>query len=52
MGTGLPDPISTVLELKYDRDMDPGASGIARYWPFRMSRKSKYATGMQLTRLA
>ncbi|GAU08267.1 polyphosphate polymerase domain-containing protein [Desulfoplanes formicivorans] len=52
IGTGMTDPITTVLELKYDRSMDSKAPSIARYWPFRLSRKSKYATGMNLTRFA
>ncbi|OIQ50392.1 VTC domain protein [Pseudodesulfovibrio hydrargyri] len=42
---GSPDAMS-VLELKYDRDADPAAAGVASDIPFPLSRKSKYVTGI------
>ena len=42
---GSPDAMS-VLELKYDCDADPGAAAMASEWPFSLSKKSKYVTGM------
>lgn len=50
IGGGLQDPIPTVLELKYSREADADADAISNNWPFRLSRKSKYATGMNLTK--
>ncbi len=50
LGTGVEDTQATVLELKYQPDKDAMASHIANHWPFRLSRKSKYATGMNRTR--
>lgn len=47
---GYEDPCPTVLELKYDQKDDPDADAISNYWPFRLSRKSKYASGMNITR--
>jgi hypothetical protein len=50
LGNGQTDPITTILELKYDQSLDPYAPAITNHWPYRQSRKSKYATGMDLTR--
>lgn len=47
---GHEDPSPTVLELKYDHKDDPDADALSENWPFRLSRKSKYASGMNLTR--
>jgi hypothetical protein len=50
LGSGLKDPVTTLLELKYDHTLDPYAPAITNHWPYRQTRKSKYATGMNLTR--
>ncbi len=49
---GYEDPSPTVLELKYACKDDPDAAAISNSWPFRLSRNSKYASGMNLTRFA
>jgi hypothetical protein len=51
LGNGLSDPDTAILELKYDQSMDQAAPAITNHWPYRQTRKSKYATGMNLTRL-
>lgn len=37
-----------ILELKYQRNMDPDAERISRDFPCRLSKSSKYVTGMNL----
>jgi len=37
----------TILELKYDDSYDGDASYITNYFPFRMTKNSKYVSGMQ-----
>lgn len=39
---------STVLEIKYDHNLDSEASKISQYFPFRMTKNSKYATGIEM----
>ncbi len=41
----LTDDASVILELKYDEDMDNNSDHITAYFPFRLSRSSKYASG-------
>jgi len=43
----LTDDQQVILELKYHRDMDGQAEKIAAHFPFRLSRSSKYVTGLQ-----
>jgi len=38
-----------VLELKYGFDADAGVRSITQHFPFRMTKSSKYATGILLT---
>lgn len=38
----------TILELKYAQEHGGSASNVSRHIPFRVSRSSKYLTGMQL----
>jgi len=38
-----------VIELKYGHELDRDASFVAGALPFRVSKSSKYVTGMQLT---
>jgi hypothetical protein len=40
------DHFNTVLELKYSDDNDDGASDITNYFPFRLSKNSKYVVGI------
>jgi len=42
------DRRSTIIELKYSLDLDTGAHRISRHFPFRMTKNSKYVTGVQL----
>jgi SPX domain protein involved in polyphosphate accumulation len=39
-----------ILELKYDVDHDDLADAAAGYFPFRISKSSKYVTGLSLVR--
>ena len=41
------DHRATVLELKYEVDDEPGAGRVASYFPFRMTRNSKYVQGVE-----
>jgi hypothetical protein len=41
------DPTSVLLELKYAVDAAPRADRISQHFPFRLTRNSKYATGVQ-----
>lgn len=43
----LNDYINTVLELKYDEPFDEGARFITNHFPFRMTKSSKYVTGLE-----
>lgn len=40
------DKINTILELKYDQDRDHYAARIASCFPFRMTKSSKYVSGV------
>lgn len=37
-----------VVELKYDRALDPQAGRVASFFPFSVTRSSKYLTGIEL----
>ena len=41
------DHISVIVELKYNKDHDPKAKTIAGYFPFRMTKSSKYVMGIE-----
>ena len=41
---------SKVFELKYEPEHDEEARRISSWFPFRMTRSSKYVTGLQLVR--
>jgi SPX domain protein involved in polyphosphate accumulation len=41
------DPINTILELKYEKDADDSAERITNYFPFRMTKSSKYVSGVE-----
>ena len=43
----LTDRTNTILELKYDQDRDHYARRIAGHFPFRMTRSSKYTSGIE-----
>ena len=43
----LNDYVNTVLELKYDDSLDDGANTITNQFPFRMTKSSKYVTGIE-----
>ena len=43
----LTDRTNTILELKYYQDRDHYASQIASHFPFRMTRSSKYTSGIE-----
>lgn len=38
-----------ILELKYDEHDDPQADPVVRHFPFRVTRSSKFVTGLELT---
>ena len=42
------DKKNTILELKYNRKNDWKASQITQYFPFRMTKSSKYVYGLEL----
>lgn len=44
------DPHSVVLELKYPLDAAPDANQISQHFPFRLTRNSKYITGVEQVR--
>ena len=41
------DHVSVVLEVKYGEDHDSGASKITSFFPFRMTKSSKYIMGIE-----
>jgi len=41
------NPLTTILELKYEEQYDDEASFISNYFPFRMTKSSKYVSGVQ-----
>ena len=43
----LTDDINVILELKYNRDFDEDADSITNYFPFRMTKSSKYVSGVE-----
>jgi SPX domain protein involved in polyphosphate accumulation len=36
-----------VVELKYDKELDPEANRVSSYFPFRVTKNSKYVTGIE-----
>ena len=40
-------PVATILELKYNQRHDDMAESISSYFPFRMTKSSKYVNGIQ-----
>ena len=40
-------PITTIIELKYDEKYDNETSYVTKYFPFRMTKSSKYVLGVQ-----
>ncbi len=36
-----------ILELKYNQDMDNGANYIVNCFPFRLTKSSKYVSGIE-----
>ena len=40
------DNINVILELKYNKDDDCGAEYISNHFPFRLTKSSKYVTGI------
>jgi SPX domain protein involved in polyphosphate accumulation len=43
----LTDDINVILELKYNQDFDRDADSITNYFPFRMTKSSKYVSGVE-----
>jgi len=43
----LNDKVNTVMELKYDPPADDAARDITKHFPFRMTKSSKYVTGVE-----
>ena len=43
----LNDKLNTVMELKYEPIADDDAGNITRHFPFRMTKSSKYVTGVE-----
>lgn len=41
------DDVNVIVELKYDRGMEAGADAVAGAFPFRMTRSSKYVSGLE-----
>ena len=41
------EAVNTVLELKYDPEADEGANWRSSYFPFRISKSSKYVDGIE-----
>jgi hypothetical protein len=41
------DRLSTILELKYELDEESRAAEIANLFPFRLTKSSKYAQGLE-----
>jgi SPX domain protein involved in polyphosphate accumulation len=44
----LVDHSNTILELKYEKEADMFAERITNYFPFRMTKSSKYVSGIEL----
>lgn len=44
----LVDNTNTILELKYEQEVNDYAERITNYFPFRMTKSSKYAAGVEL----
>lgn len=40
-------PRRVIVEIKYGLDQEPGAHRVASYFPFRMTRSSKYVQGVE-----
>ena len=47
----LVDRVNTVCELKYDSDRDLDAERISNFFPFRMTKSSKYLNGIEALQL-
>lgn len=45
------DSANTILELKYNYNKDKDADRITNYFPFRMTKSSKYVSGLEQLRL-
>lgn len=43
------DNVNVVLELKYNQDMDDNASFITNHFPFRLTKNSKFVSGIEKT---
>ena len=43
------DDVNVVLELKYNQDMDDNASFITNHFPFRLTKSSKFVSGIERT---
>ena len=41
-------PGTTILELKYNQQHDDMVERVSNYFPFRMTKSSKYVSGMNL----
>lgn len=48
---GTRDPVNTIIELKYNQDRDGKAERISNFFPFRMTKSSKYVTGIEIVRM-
>ena len=46
------DRFNTVLELKYTKEWDQYAHTITNYFPFRVTKHSKYAIGIEQSNLS
>ena len=42
----LTDDVNVILELKYNKNVDNNANYITNFFPFRLSKSSKYVTGI------
>lgn len=40
------DNVNTIMELKYNHDKNESAENITKYFPFRMTKSSKYSNGI------
>ena len=43
------EDVNVVLELKYNQDMDDNASFITNHFPFRLTKSSKFVSGIERT---
>jgi len=50
IGTGKKDLVNSILELKYDQELDDQASEITQHLPIRMGKSSKYVNGIDIIR--